>query len=317
MSLKKIFHQYFSFTRSEQRGVLILSALLLILATARWLLPREPKLPEAIGKYQEPIDNFLRGQNSASSNKAPVDPKNPAKASPVLFSFDPNLITPDEGHRLGLSEQQMQNIINYRNKGGRFYRPEDLKKMYTLPESKYLELEPFISLNQEPRTPANGQAKNAPQAQKPGMPANRQAQNAPSGAWNQEPIELNEADSSALVRLRGIGPVLSARIVRYRKLLGGYVRVEQLKEVYGLRGGLVDTLALRLWADSVNIRKINLNSATERELGFHPYIGAHSAKSIVAYRDSKGKISQPRELLREAILTKEQFKKISPYLNTE
>ncbi|MEI7501554.1 MAG: helix-hairpin-helix domain-containing protein, partial [Bacteroidota bacterium] len=133
--------------------------LLLILATVRWLLPKEPhKLPDAIGKYQEPIDSFLRGQNnlrgqnSASSTKTSPYPQNPAKDSPTLVPFDPNLITTAEGLRLGLSERQMQNLLNYRAKGGHFYRKEDLKKMYTLPESQYQELEPYIILpNKESR----------------------------------------------------------------------------------------------------------------------------------------------------------------------
>ncbi len=47
-------------------------------------------------------------------------------------------------------------------------------------------------------------------------------------------LNLNICDSASLEALPGIGPVLSSRIIKYRNLIGGYVSVDQLKEVYGL-----------------------------------------------------------------------------------
>ena len=36
------------------------------------------------------------------------------------------------------------------------------------------------------------------------------------------PLELNTADSSALVRIRGIGPYYASKIIKYRQRLGGF-----------------------------------------------------------------------------------------------
>src|SRR3546814_9100021 len=84
-------------------------------------------------------------------------------------------------------------------------------------------------------------------------------------------VEFNTADSAAFIPLRGIGPVLSARIVKYRERLGGFHVVEQLLEVYGM-----DTIAFRnfrscLRVDRSLVEMIDLNRAGYRELRRLPY----------------------------------------------
>ena len=82
----------------------------------------------------------------------------------------------------------------------------------------------------------------------------------------QQLIEINRCDSVTLIRLPGIGPVLSARIIRYRRLLGGYARIEQLKEVYGLPEETYELIKDRIYADSTFISRININKAGYKEL---------------------------------------------------
>ena len=47
-------------------------------------------------------------------------------------------------------------------------------------------------------------------------------------------IELNAADTSELQKVKGIGKVLSKRIVSYRELIGGFTEVEQLMKLHGM-----------------------------------------------------------------------------------
>src|SRR5664280_2201728 len=79
-------------------------------------------------------------------------------------------------------------------------------------------------------------------------------------------IDINSGDSATLVRLPGIGPVLSARIIKYRRLLGGFARIEQLKEVYGLPEETYELIKNRISADSTFISRININEAGYKEL---------------------------------------------------
>ncbi|NSW93088.1 MAG: helix-hairpin-helix domain-containing protein, partial [Bacteroidales bacterium] len=74
-------------------------------------------------------------------------------------------------------------------------------------------------------------------------------------------LDINSSDSAQLEALPGIGPVLSARIIKYRNLLGGFTAVDQLKEVYGLPEETFNLISKRLYADTLKIRKININKA--------------------------------------------------------
>jgi competence ComEA-like helix-hairpin-helix protein len=49
-----------------------------------------------------------------------------------------------------------------------------------------------------------------------------------------ERLPLNEVPAVELQRLPGIGPALSARIVEERRRRGGFLRVEELREVRGI-----------------------------------------------------------------------------------
>jgi DNA uptake protein ComE-like DNA-binding protein len=127
-------------------------------------------------------------------------------------------------------------------------------------------------------------------------------------------MELNICDSADLERLPGIGPVLSARIIKYRNLLGGYVSVEQLKEVYGLPDSTYLIICSRVSADSTLVSKININSATFSELNRHPYIERYDVQGILKYRELKGRIERISDLIDNKIMTGERALKILPYL---
>ena len=53
-----------------------------------------------------------------------------------LFTFNPNTLETEGWRKLGLSERQAKTIMNYRSKGGRFYKKEDLKKIYIKSKSQ-------------------------------------------------------------------------------------------------------------------------------------------------------------------------------------
>ncbi|MGC1389759.1 MAG: helix-hairpin-helix domain-containing protein [Bacteroidales bacterium] len=128
-------------------------------------------------------------------------------------------------------------------------------------------------------------------------------------------IDINTSDSATLVKLPGIGPVLSARIVKYRHLLGGFARVEQLKEVYGLPPETFELIKGRIFADSTQIKRININSATYKEIIRLPYLEKYDVSAILKYRELKGRIIKITDLTDNKLITEEKAKKVSPYLN--
>lgn len=128
------------------------------------------------------------------------------------------------------------------------------------------------------------------------------------------PLNINSVDSAALLPLPGIGPVFAGRIVKYRKLLGGFTCTDQLKEVYGMERATVERITPFLYIDSTLLRQVDLNSATFRELLRHPYLEYENVKALLRYRDVIGQISSFEELRQNAILPDSVLDKAVPYL---
>jgi DNA uptake protein ComE-like DNA-binding protein len=126
-------------------------------------------------------------------------------------------------------------------------------------------------------------------------------------------IELNNADSSALDQLPGIGPVFAARIIKYRTLLGGYYSVDQLSEVYGMKPETVLKLRKFLTVDTTQIQKIDLNKATFKQINSHPYISFEQTKAICKYRVHNNILSF-KQLENLQFFTSNELEKIRPYL---
>ena len=127
-------------------------------------------------------------------------------------------------------------------------------------------------------------------------------------------IDINLSDSSALVKLPGIGPVLSSRIIKYRHLLGGFARISQLREVYGLPEETFDMIKDRVFADSTVITRIDINSAGYKELSHLHYFEKYEVNAILKYRELKGRISGINDLTENKLITLEKASKVRPYL---
>lgn len=219
------------------------------------------------------------------------------------FVFDPNNLSEKEWQKLGLSSRQIRVIKNYEAKGGRFYKKEDLKKIYSIPASQYLHLEPYIHISST--YPETFKASGSDEYKRPDNTYKRDASVI---------IELNAADSAIMEGIRGIGPVFASRIIRYRNRLGGFYSKEQLREVYGLDS--LKYLQLKDWVivDVSFIQKININTATFDQLKRHPYLSYKQMNAIIQYHKQHGDYKSSDDLRKVAILNEEIIRKIEPYL---
>lgn len=130
-------------------------------------------------------------------------------------------------------------------------------------------------------------------------------------------VDLNKSDSLDFMKLPGIGVVLSARIVKFRNLLGGYVSVSQLKEVYGLKDDVINLNMKYFECDSTDIVKLNINSATFSTLLRHPYINKEQVEAIFNYRRLAGSLSHQDDLLLNGIFSDNELERLAPYLSFE
>ena len=203
-------------------------------------------------------------------------PAEEARRTVESFPFDPNTVTREDLQRLGLSARQAESIENYRSKGGRFRSKTDFQKMYVVSDTLFARLEPYIDIPK---------------------------------------LELNGADSAALVSLRGIGPYYARKILDYRDRLGGFWRKEQLLEIEGFDADRYAGCADEVTVDDRKIRKIDLWHASDTLLARHPYLGPKGARSIVRYRElyDSTRWSLP-DLAAERVLSQEIIEKLEKYI---
>jgi len=225
----------------------------------------------------------LKGANGTlDGDNASDDAKNP---NPTLFKFDPNNLSADQWAKLGLSGKQISVLKNYEAKGGRFYTKTDLQKIYSITPEDYKRLEPYINL--------------------PGEYINKKTD---------EVVEINSADSAKLTQIKGIGAGFASRIIKYRTQLGGFVKKEQLMEIYGIDTAKYHELAPHVSVNATHIHKIHINTVTVDELRPFPYLNFKQMNAIVEYRKQHGDYHSMEDLHQIVILDAEILRKIAPYL---
>lgn len=127
-------------------------------------------------------------------------------------------------------------------------------------------------------------------------------------------VELNTADTSLLKQLRGIGSVFAQRIIKFRDALGGFVKKEQLLEVYGFDKKKFELVSPYVEVDLSKVKRININFVSAETLKKHPYINRKVANSIYWYRINHGNYSDPSDILKKNLVDEQTFTKIAPYL---
>ncbi|WP_018342012.1 ComEA family DNA-binding protein [Cytophaga aurantiaca] len=96
-------------------------------------------------------------------------------------------------------------------------------------------------------------------------------------------VELNAADSATLETLPGIGPAFASRIIKYRTLLGGYLKVEQLKEVYGMPEETYDRIQSLCTVNAAKVKMISADSLWLKPYkSYHPYLSKELKAQIAA-----------------------------------
>lgn len=309
MSTPGFIKRWFGYSRRERSGTLFLSIILVIVVVARAFLlansrKSEPGNPVIIEEAGLPYDST----GAFTSNDYSV-------AEPLLKKFDPNISTVDELISLGLSDKQANTLNNYRLSGGIFRSPEDFRKIYGISPALADMLIPYIEINRHQPVQAAARQKGGESRDMDNMGDGNSFTGEEAMVINHTLIELNSADSGRLVILRGIGPVLSSRIIKYRSLLGGFVSASQLGEVYGIDSSLVMSLSGYLEVDTSLLVKIDLNRAGYGELIRHPYITKEQTGMILRYRSLAGEFSSPGQLLINRIFSEEEYRRLKPYLS--
>ncbi len=300
---------YLEFSRKEKNGIVICMAIIIFLL---WLPSIYEKLnPPVLPTKDELLDAYLQTDSAAekkqheyyrgnhySNDQIGNDENRTNTSSLHLFPFDPNTLSDEGWRQIGLKEKTIKTILNYTSKGGKFRKPDDIKKIWGISEKQAEQLIPFVVINEKVTA------------------TSKDYHNSNSSQKNQfKTIDINTSDSATLEQLKGVGFGLARRIINYRERLGGFYSILQIGEVFGLPDSVFQKIKPQLMLSDKNIKKININKAQLDELKAHPYIRYKLANAIIQYRNQHGNFGHTEDLKKIILMDNESYNKIINYIS--
>ncbi len=312
--------EYFSFTKKERNAIIILGLLALLFSLLPTLFPflvkddielvvdtaaqRELASLEILPDKKEQLAASYSDADLYQPKETKFEKYNKGNVKGELFSFNPNTATSEEWKRLGLRDKTIQTILKYRTKGGQFYKPEDLQRIYGLNTNEYERLLPYVQIESKAKTTIETTTVSTE------IKTERKE-------YNSVVVDINNADTAIWKQLKGIGSTYAKRIVNFRTKLGGFVSIDQVGETFGLPDSVFQKVKQQLRFTNSTINQIDVNNSTIDELKAHPYIGYSVANAIVQYRTQHGNFSTITDLQKIAAIDGVLYRKISPYLTVK
>lgn len=271
----KFLRNYFGFNRQQGRGLFLLVILCVLVVMFRLLLPFFETESDFVLKTLPSIDpDSLQNISRENSHNSQIE-----RVQKPPFPFDPNQVNYEELIQLGIKPSSAKAWVNFRKKGFVFRKKTDITKVYGIQQEEYARLEPYLKIEKEVQQVQTLPAQSTPSVAPPVEKKETKI------------IDINSADSLSLLELRGIGPTFAKRIIAYRKLLGGFYSIEQIKEVYGVDEQRFAQIQAFLKVNPELILKLRLNSDDFKTLNRHPYISYELTQKLVNAR-KKNKLDE-------------------------
>lgn len=289
---------HFTFSKQQRSGILLLLLLIVSLLCVYWFVDfsEEDTLDISsaeIVALQEEIDSLRLVE---------IESRKPKR-----YPFNPNFITDYKGYVLGMSNEEIDRLLQYRKEGKWINSAADFKKVTGVSDSLLNALSPYFKFpdwvtNPKPKNDFKDYKNEKGFTEKPFA----------------QKTDLNQATETQLQQVSGIGEALGKRIIFYREKLGGFSNDIQLYNVYGLEPSVVQrTLNLFTVKTPKVISKININTASASDISTIPGISFEMAKKIWEYRRLREKITSIQELDKIEGMSERKLQLIQLYLSVE
>ncbi len=315
--------EFFGISKKQAKGafsVIILCLFLVLFPSIykRYLLPLFPLPVEKIN--EKALDSLAAKLNRQAPQQSFNENRATTKSTdtkPVIHlkPFDPNLSSISELEALGIPTFLAKRIDKYRSKGGKFRKKEDLLHIYDFPSDTYHQLESYIMIPEnKPSSSHDAEKKTTTNEHQFSNIVPKTNENKTPSKPTLSAFDINTTDTTELIKLKGIGSKLSARIIKFRDGLGGFHSTAQYEDIYGLDSTALAELYKYAKIESP-IRKIKINEASAEQLLNQSYLkNKKSVSVIINYRTQHGNYQSIDDLRKIRILDEETLRKLEPYL---
>ncbi len=285
----------FDMSIRHQRGVwILLIASILIIFAPRFflLLEKEEEFSELI---LIPVEKKASWENTRKYHpwkKTRKKRKNKTFKKPTEL-FDPNDLSKEEWMQYGLSEKQASIVLKFTKRG--IHSNDELQKIKFIPKETFENMKQFTRYS----AAENAEVKKDIKAL----------------STSRILVDVNNATEQDLLNIKGIGPFYARQIIKYQQQLGGFIRKEQLMEVWKMTPEMYEQIQDEISCESSMIKQLSVNQASVEELQAHPYLNWNQANSIVKMRMQKGVFKSIDEIRQSVIIDQETFEKVRPYLS--
>ena len=281
---------YFQFTKSQRSGIIFLVLLCVMFQSAYFLIDFKSSTNDSKEKQE-----WLAFQTEIDSLK-----QIKRDYIPKIYPFNPNFITDFKGQKLGMSVSEIDRLLAFRKTNKYVNTPEDFQKVTKISDSLLNTMVPYFKF--------------------PDWVTNKKEFKSKYKSFENKKekiviLDINQATKEDLIKVYGIGPALSDRILKLKDLLGGFVSMEQMNDVWGLSPEVIENLNKNFKVSVLpKVNKVDINNASIKELMLFPYFKYALAKAIVTYRSMNGDFKNNADLTKINGFPNEKLNVISLYL---
>ncbi|WP_264536495.1 ComEA family DNA-binding protein [Flavobacterium sp. N1736] len=293
INLRSVTH-YFKFTKQQRTGIVLLFAIIIALQIVYFVV--DFSIPEKTFPQEQ---QWLSVQSEIDSLKTVK-----YNAVPKIYTFNPNFISDYKGYKLGMSVQEIDRLLNFRKENKYVNSAKEFQEVTKISDSLLAVISPLFKFPDWTQNKKSFKTDRAEYVRKEYPKKEKIVL-----------LDINEATQEDLMKIFGIGEALSFRILKQKEILGGFVSMEQMKDVWGLSPEVLFELNTHFKILTVpNFKKIAINDASLKELAQFPYFRYALAKQIVTYRSMNGNFKNIEDLAKIKDFPVDKAKIISLYL---
>jgi DNA uptake protein ComE-like DNA-binding protein len=289
----KTIKSFFKFSSGQRTGVFLLFGIIIIVQLAYFFTDFSSFSNESPEKEQ-----WLSLQSKIDSMK-----QDKLNYVPKVYPFNPNFISDYKGYKLGMSVSEIDRLLAFRKQNKYVNSPQEFQAVTKVSDSLLNTMSPYFKfpdwVNNKKQFKEYKNYSNTAFAKKEKIAIK----------------DINQATQEDLVKIYGIGEVISLRILKMKENLGGFVSMEQMNDIWGLSPEVIENLNSHFKVSALpNLKKIDINNASIKELSQFPYFNYQVARQIVTFRSMNGDFKNVDDLTKIKGLSIDKAKIIALYL---